>query len=79
MKALAVIFARGWLIVTCVAWNTRHVAALEYHAAFLTGTVLSLVWWGNSRTAAQSDVKGARYAYALGAGLGTLTGMWLGR
>lgn len=73
------IFLRGFVIVTCVAWNTRHVAALEYGAAFLTGTILSLVWWGNSKTAASSEVRGARFAYALGAGVGTLFGMWLGR
>lgn len=79
MRDLTVTFLRGWLIVTLVAWNTRHVATLNYSAAFLTGGVLSLVWWGNSKTAANSTVTGARWAYALGAAAGTLTGMWLGR
>lgn len=78
VRDLAVTFLRGWLIVTLVAWNVRHVAALEYHAAFLTGTAVSCVWWWNSRTAAHSSVAGAWLAYALGAGVGTLTGMWLG-
>ncbi len=72
-------FARGLLIVTLVAWNTVHVARLDYGAALLTGTALSLVWWGNSKQAASSMVAGARWAYALGAGLGTVCGMWLGR
>ena len=71
--------ARGFLIVALVSWNTRHIAALAYGPSFLTGCAISLVWWGNSHTAAHAKVPGARWAYALGAGIGTLFGMWLGR
>ena len=77
--ALVRLFARGFLIVALVAWNTRHIAALEYASAFLTGVGISYVWWDNSRNAAHSEIPGARWAYALGAGAGTLFGMWLGR
>jgi len=73
------LFVRGFLIVALVALNTRHIAALDYSRAFLTGCAISFVWWGNSKSAAHVEVRGARWAYALGAGAGTLFGMWLGR
>ena len=73
------IFCRGFLIVALVALNVRNVAALEYRSAFLTGCAISLVWWGNARVSAHSDVPAGRWIYALGAGCGTLFGMWLGR
>jgi hypothetical protein len=70
--------ARGWLIVSLTALNVSQIAAHHYSSAFVVGTAISLVWFGNSRHAAHSDAPGARWAYALGAGLGTLTGMYLG-
>ena len=73
------LFCRGLIIVTLVALNTRMIAALSYQSAFVTGTMLSIVWWGNSQTAAHSRTHGARWAYGLGAGVGTALGMWLGR
>lgn len=75
----AAIFFRGFLIVALVAWNVRHVAALEYGKAFLTGCCISAVWWTNARASAHSQVPAGRWIYALGAGCGTLFGMWLGR
>ena len=50
------LFGRGFLIVALVALNTRHIAALDYGQAFLTGCAISFVWWGNSRHAAQLTV-----------------------
>ena len=70
---------RGFLLVALVAWNTRNIAAADYGMAFLTGCAISAVWWGNSHTAAHATVPGARWAYAAGAGLGTVAGLWLGR
>lgn len=75
----AAIFLRGFLIVALVAWNVRHVAMLEYSNAFLTGCAISFVWWGNARASAHCSVPAGRWIYALGAGCGTLFGMWLGR
>jgi hypothetical protein len=71
--------ARGWLIVTLTALNVTQIAAGRYVAAFLVGMAISGVWWFNSRNAAHSEATGAWFAYAFGAGLGTVTGMWLGK
>lgn len=73
------VFFRGFVIVTLTAWNVRHIGALQYPWAFAGGFGISFVWWGNSRGAAHSDLAWAREVYALGAALGTVTGMWLGR
>lgn len=73
------IFLRGWLIVTLTSANVRQIAAGNYAHAFLVGYGISLVWWHNSRNAAKSDGKYAGWIYGLGAGVGTLTGMYLGR
>lgn len=79
MRDLLVTFLRGWLIVLLVSWNVRHVATLMYGSAFLTGGLVSLIWWGNANHAANSTVPGGRWAYSLGAAAGTVCGMWLGR
>lgn len=73
------IFLRGFLIVTLTAANVGQIARGHYGGAFVGGTAISFVWWGNSRGAAHSDVRFARECYAFGAGLGTLTGMLLVR
>ena len=49
-----------------------------YAESFLSGGLLSYIWWGNSRTAAHSDVRYAQLTYAFGAACGTLNGMLLG-
>lgn len=71
-------FARAFVMVCLVAMNTRQVAAGHYGPAFVVGCAISAVWWWNAKTAAHSDAPGAWIAYALGAGFGTVTGMWLG-
>lgn len=70
--------ARGWLIVALTAANVRQIAGGHYGPAFVVGCAISCVWWFNSRNAARSDLPGAWLAYALGAGLGNVTGMWIG-
>ncbi|MCR4374165.1 MAG: hypothetical protein NUW22_04890 [Acidobacteria bacterium] len=72
------LFGRAFLLVALVAWNVRNVAQGEFGLAFLTGTLVSWVWWANSRSAAHSDARYARHVYALGAGLGTVFGVWIG-
>lgn len=69
---------RGFIIVALTAANVRQIAAGHYGPAFLVGFSISTAWWFNSKTAARSDAPGAWAAYALGAGLGTITGMWIG-
>lgn len=70
---------RAFLIVTITATNVSMIARGHYLMAFCTGGALSWVWWGNTRTAVRSDVRGAQVAYALGAAAGTVAGMTLGR
>lgn len=74
------IAARGFLIVTLVAWNVRHVANGEYLAAALTGGAISAVWWLNAGLAAEARRdRWACLSYGAGASIGTLLGTWLGR
>jgi len=73
------IFARAWLQVTLVAWNVVNVTQGDYLMAFISGTAISLVWWTNARTAAHTEAQHGRWAYGLGAGCGTVTGMLLGQ
>lgn len=71
---------RGFVIVTLVAWNVRHVAAGEYVPAFFTGCAISVCWWLNAGLASEARAnRSAALWYGLGAGLGTVFGMWLGR
>ncbi len=79
MKAYAVVFGRAFAIVCCTALNVVNVSHGRYRVAFVTGGILSAIWWGNSRTAAHSDLRGAWLVYAMGAACGTVAGMWLGR
>jgi hypothetical protein len=73
------IFLRGFVLVTLVAWNVKHVASGQYLAAFCTATTLSFVWWLNAGLAGKAkDHPGLALAYGLGAGAGTILGMWLG-
>lgn len=73
------IFARGMLIVTLTAANVGQIARGHYGGAFIGGCAISFVWFNNSRAAAHSTVPYARECYALGAGVGTITGMLLVR
>jgi hypothetical protein len=72
------VFLRGFLIVACVALNTRQIAAGNYPGAFVVGAAISGLWWSNS-SSKREDVPGAWAAYMLGAACGTVTGMWIGK
>lgn len=58
--------------------NTRQIARAEYVGAFVVGCAISSVWWWNARTASKIEEPFAWVAYALGAGVGTVIGMFLG-
>jgi hypothetical protein len=74
------IFVRGFVIVALVALNVRNVAAGDYNAAFVTGCLISACWWLNAGLAgAARQRRSAAIWYGLGAGFGTVFGMWLGR
>ena len=75
----AKLFARGFVIVALTAANVRAISALHYPWAFAGGFGISFIWFGNSKTAAHVNTPYAREVYALGAALGTVFGMWLGR
>lgn len=79
MKELAIIWWRAFSIVTVTAVNVTQISRGHYAAAFCTGGLLSFIWWTNARTAARSDVRCGREAYALGAACGTVVGMLIGR
>lgn len=71
------VFWRGLLIVTLTASNVAQIAGRHWLGAFLVGAAISYVWWTNSRTAAHSQATYGRECYALGAGCGTVFGVWL--
>ena len=71
-------FGRAFLIVMLTASNVQLIAAAAWVPMFVTGTLLSFCWWGNTRVAAVGSSRD-RLAYALGAGCGTVTGVWLAR
>jgi len=79
MRAYLSIFGRAWLIVFLTAANVGFISRGEYVAAFVTGGMLSYVWWTNSRTAAHSTLRFGRIVYAFGAACGTVSGMALAR
>ena len=79
MREPLVIWWRAFSIVTCTALNVTQIAGGHYGRAFCTGALLSFIWWANTRTAARSEHPAAQWAYACGAGCGTVFGMWLGR
>lgn len=74
------IAARGFVLVTLVAWNVVNVSQHAYGWALLTGTLVSLVWWQNASMAAEARKHPSGcWWYGIGAGFGTVAGMWLGR
>lgn len=78
MKELSWVWFRAFGIVTCTALNVVQVSHRHFLPAFFTGSLLSFIWWANTRTASSSNAPGAQAAYAFGAGCGTVFGMWLG-
>jgi hypothetical protein len=77
MNELASIFGRAFLQVALVSANVSFLAQHNGPMAFATSFGLSYTWWGNARSAAHVQHPWARYSYALGAAVGTVTGMVL--
>lgn len=75
MKDYAIICFRGWLIVTLTSLNTGQIAGRHWAGAGLVGFGISWVWWRNAQSAARKDLPWIGETYALGAAMGTLTGM----
>ena len=73
------LFARGFVIVALTAFNVTSISQHHYGMALCGGFGISFIWFGNSRQAANTTVRFAREAYAAGAALGTVFGMWVGR
>ena len=78
MIALLSVWWRAFSIVSMTSLNVTQVTGHHYVSAFFTGSLLSFIWWANTRTAAHSDLAGAQVMYTLGAGCGTVFGMYLG-
>jgi hypothetical protein len=72
-------FWRALLIVGLTALNVTQVAHGRFLRAFFTGSALSFVWWMNTQMASVTHSLDAHLLYTLGAGCGTVAGMWLGR
>ena len=72
------LFLRGWLIVSLTALNVSQIAHGRWIGAFCCGCAISAVWWANAGKASDDRSWRAAFAYAFGAGCGTVTGMWLG-
>jgi hypothetical protein len=67
--------ARGFVIVILTATNVYQIAHEHYAGAFVVGTLISVVWFTNAKSAGHSEVPCAKWWYGIGAGLGTIAGM----
>jgi hypothetical protein len=72
-----VLWLRAFAIVTATAANVVFISSGNWAAAFVTGWIISALWYTNVNQAVR--VPGGWFAYALGAGCGTVTGMTIGR
>jgi 4-amino-4-deoxy-L-arabinose transferase-like glycosyltransferase len=71
------LFLRAFVMVTLVAANTRQISQGHYGWALVCGCLISYVWYRNVGKASRDERQIAAIAYALGAGCGTVCGMWL--
>lgn len=79
-SAYALLFGRAFFQVALVSANVVQIARGQYGGAFVVGSAISYLWFFNARGAALSGLPGAAaVVYALGAGAGTVAGMWLSR
>jgi hypothetical protein len=76
---LVMTFFRAFCIVTFTAANVSYIASGKVGHAFVTGFLISLIWWHNARSAAHSGHRFGSLVYALGAACGTIAGMTIGR
>ena len=75
------LFLRGCAQVALVSANVVHVSSGQYGDAFVVGTAISVMWYSNTRAVNKPPVElpGAGLCYGVGAGTGTLFGMYLAR
>lgn len=73
------LFFRALLQVSLVAANVVLIARGHWFGMFLIGFSISFLWFGNTREASRSELPLAAVVYALGAGVGTVTGTILSR
>jgi hypothetical protein len=71
------LFLRAFVMVSLVAANTRQISHGHYGGALVCGCLISYVWYRNVGKASRDERPIAAIAYALGAGCGTVCGMWL--
>ncbi len=71
------LFGRAFLQVALVAANVVQIAKGQWVGMFVVGFAISWLWFGNAREAGRSELPGAAMIYALGAGVGTVTGCFL--
>jgi hypothetical protein len=71
-------FLRAFSIVTFTAANVSYIASGQIWHAFVTGFMISLIWWYNTRSAAHTKHRFGGVVYALGAAFGTIAGMTVG-
>lgn len=71
-------FLQAFAIVFLTATNVSNIVSGRYVMAFITGCGISGLWWHLSRS---TRPIGWQYhlCYTLGAGCGTLAGMFIGR
>lgn len=62
-------------MVFLVSSNTYQIAHAHYFGATLIGFLISLTWWYNARNAAHTTLPMSGVVYALGAAVGTLSGL----
>jgi len=73
------LFGRAFLQVSLVAANVVQIAKGQYVGMFVVGAAISYLWFGNARSAGRSELPGAAWVYAVGAGCGTVAGAVLSR
>ena len=73
-----ILFATGFIQVVFVAINTWQIAHKKYWGIFPVGFMISFVWSFNVKRIAFGDTTD-RLAYALGAGFGTLAGVFIAK
>ena len=77
---VGLIFGRGCVLVCLVSLNTRLIADHRTGASVGVAMLISGVWWLNARASSRPLAPGgvAPLAYAVGAGVGTILGLWIG-
>ncbi len=73
----AALFARAYVQVGLVGANVGFIQHGDALWVFLTGTAISLLWWINVTHAARMPGPWGAIPYALGAGCGTVSGMYV--